>query len=81
MRGQINERMGSTRPFTQLAIVREALQRLAAIGELKNRLQDNPTHRVRRARKGLADIAMAAPHQLALHTHSWAPATGIGFDE
>ena len=56
--------MGSTRPLTRLAIVREALQRLAAFGELKIRLRDNLIHRVRRAREGLADIAMTAAHQL-----------------
>ena len=81
VRGRINERMGSTRPLTRLAIVREALQGLATLGELEIRLRDNLIHRARRARKGLADIAMTTPHQLALHAHSWAPATGTGFDE
>lgn len=65
MRGWINERVESTRLLTRLAIVREALQRLAALGELKIRLRDNLIHRVCRAREDLADIAMTAPHQFA----------------
>lgn len=67
--------------FTRLAIVREALQGLATLGELEIRLRDNLIHRVRRARKGLADIAMTAPHQFPLHAHSRTPATGTGFAE
>ena len=43
-------------------MVRKALQGLATLGELEIRLRDNLIHRVRRARKGLADIAMTAPH-------------------
>lgn len=46
MRGAVGAVVAVDR-FTRLAIVREALQGLATIGELEIRLRDNLIHRVR----------------------------------